>query len=724
MQTETKATNGPEQRLIVTCAGGLEPFLLQEVQGLVGSEFELTSGVVAGPFSLRALYTLCLWSRIGSRILLPIAEFAYRNEQDFYHRLRQVHWQQYFSLDSSFAVAASKDPKTEINTQFMTYRTKDAIVDYFRQFLGDRPTVSTRQPDIRVHVHFRGDQAQVALDVSGVPLHQRGYRVAQHAAPLKETLAAAMLVAAGWPRDDWPRLVDPMCGSGTLLIEAAMMQAQMAPGLMRRRFGFEAWLGHDEPLWQSVVQEAVARECLETAHLDIRGYDADGESVQAALRNIAAAGLEGHIHVERRGLHQFRSTGGQQQTGLVVTNPPYGERLDSGVDLIFLYRALARTLQQHCPHWHAALITNQVEYADALQLEQPLTHRVFNGPIRCILRIGEVVPRNSYGCVPTPPAPRPEAVAGAPAPDLLNRIRKNLKNLQKWIQREQVLMYRLYDADIPEYNMAVDWYNGHLHLQEYAAPKKVDAEKARQRLQDAVTSLQALFGLPDSRIHIKSRQRQKGRSQYQKLAERRQRLVLAEGEALLLVNLDDYLDTGVFLDHRPTRLRIAGQSRGLRFLNLFCYTGAATVHAALGGARQSTSVDMSPTYLNWARENLHLNGIAEAQHRLVQSDCISWLRTTREQFDLIFVDPPTFSNSKRMQGYFDVQAAHVELLDLAMKRLEPGGLLIFSNNFNRFQLASELSERYAVKDVTTASLPLDFARGKPAHRCWEFRHAL
>ena len=333
-----------------------------------------------------------------------------------------------------------------------------------------------------------------------------------------------------------------------------------------------------------------------------------------------------------------------------------------------------------------------------------------------------MVRRAAFQCVPTRIELQHDQIDQAPAKDLLNRIKKNVKGLQKWIEREQVLAYRLYDADIPEYNLAIDWYNGHLHVQEYAPPKSVSPEKAAQRLQDALDSLKLLFGVSQSRLHVKSRQRQKGNQQYQKLNETRRMLPIAEAGALLLVNLDDYLDTGLFLDHRPTRVRLQQLSKGARFLNLFCYTAAATVHAAIGGAKRTTSVDMSATYLGWARNNLYLNGCSESLHQLVRSDCMAWLKQCREQYDLIFVDPPTFSNSKRMQGFFDVQKSQVELLDLAMKRLEPGGLLIFSNNFNRFELEPELIERYSVSEITKASLPPDFARGKPIHHCWEFRH--
>lgn len=707
-------------RLVVTCGGGLENFLLQEIQTLAGGEYSALRGAVEGPASPQVLYNICLWSRVASRVLLPLINFPYRNEQDFYDQLRTVLWHDHFDNAHSIAISTSADASVNVNTQFLTLKAKDAIMDHFRHFTGERPNVNTRDPDMRIHVHFDRELVSVALDLSGEPLHKRGYRVAQNDAPMKETLAVGLLMAAGWPQADKPQLIDPMCGSGTLLIEAAMMQANMAPGLLRRRFGFECWRYHDNALWQQTVSDASLQDQSEQLQFSIKGYDADPHAIQAAGRNIKSAGLEGCIHLERRELAHFHvHEKAAAAGGFVVCNPPYGERLDKDSNLIYLYRAIARALQQNCQQWRVALITNQIEFADVLQLEDPQTHRVFNGPIRCFIRSGTVVPRAPL-FQPVPLQLRGGESDTMAAPDFGNRLKKNFKQLVKWAERENVCAYRLYDADIPEYNLALDWYNGHFHVQEYAPPKTVDPEKAAKRLDDALATLRQVFDVAPSRIHLKSRQRQKGNQQYQKLNDQKRTMVVEEGGAQLLVNLDDYLDTGLFLDHRPTRLRLQQLAQGKRFLNLFCYTGAVTVHAAFGGAKKTVSVDMSATYLEWARNNLYLNGFAEASHQLIRSDCMKWLKETNDQFDLIFVDPPTFSNSKRMQGFFDVQAAHEELLDLVMKRLEPGGLVIFSNNFRGFKLAEGLAAKYGVKDITQASLPPDFAtKGKPIHHCWE-----
>jgi 23S rRNA (guanine2445-N2)-methyltransferase / 23S rRNA (guanine2069-N7)-methyltransferase len=298
-----------------------------------------------------------------------------------------------------------------------------------------------------------------------------------------------------------------------------------------------------------------------------------------------------------------------------------------------------------------------------------------------------------------------------------NRLQKNLKQLGKWVRREGIDCYRLYDADMPEYSMAVDLYGDWVHVQEYAAPKSIDPEKAKARMFDAIAAIPQALNVDKNKVIIKRRERQAGTKQYQRQATQGQFLEVSEGGVKLLVNLTDYLDTGLFLDHRPLRLRIQKEAAGKRFLNLYCYTATATVHAAKGGARSTTSVDLSKTYLDWARRNLSLNGFSD-KNKLEQADVMNWLQEDRGEYDLIFIDPPTFSNSKRMEGVFDIQRDHVQLLDLAMARLAPGGVLYFSNNFRKFELDEGLAARYGLEDISATTLDPDFARNPKIHRAW------
>lgn len=309
-----------------------------------------------------------------------------------------------------------------------------------------------------------------------------------------------------------------------------------------------------------------------------------------------------------------------------------------------------------------------------------------------------------------------------------NRLRKNDKRLAAWRRRRGVTCYRVYDADLPEYAAAVDVYQEDggagrrfAHVQEYRAPATIPADVAEGRLAELLDATMAVFELPRAQIAVKTRARGKGGSKYGRMAERGETLRVREGPVRLEVNLFDYLDTGLFLDHRPMRERVAEAARGLRVLNLFCYTGSVTAHAAAGGAAASTSVDLSATYLEWAARNLALNGADRSRHELLRADVMSWLGSARGVYDLIFCDPPTFSNSKRADD-FDLQRQHVALLRLAMARLAPGGTLWFSNNFRRFRLDDAVRELAEARDISAATIDEDFRRNPRIHRCWELRH--
>jgi 23S rRNA (guanine2445-N2)-methyltransferase / 23S rRNA (guanine2069-N7)-methyltransferase len=273
---------------------------------------------------------------------------------------------------------------------------------------------------------------------------------------------------------------------------------------------------------------------------------------------------------------------------------------------------------------------------------------------------------------------------------------------------------------MPEYAFAIDLYQDWVHVQEYAAPKSIDPQKAQTRLFDALGAIPIALGVDPKKVVLKRRERQAGTRQYERQGEQGAFMEVSEAGVRLLVNLTDYLDTGLFLDHRRLRTRLQREASGKRFLNLFCYTGAATVHAAKGGARTTTSVDLSRTYLDWARRNLALNGLSE-RHQMVQSDVMAWLEEARDEYDLIFIDPPTFSNSKRMEGIFDVQRDHVRLLDLAMARLAKQGVLYFSNNFRRFRLDESVAARYEVEEITLQTIDQDFARNERIHRAWRIQ---
>jgi len=305
------------------------------------------------------------------------------------------------------------------------------------------------------------------------------------------------------------------------------------------------------------------------------------------------------------------------------------------------------------------------------------------------------------------------------------RVRKNQKHLARWLRNHGVTCYRLYDKEVPPYAVALDVYGtregDHLHVQEYEPPEHVDPAEADRHLDEVLDLLPELCGVPAERTHLKLRRRQKGASQYERFGRRGELLEVVEGPCTFLVNLTDYLDSGLFLDHRPLRRQIGEEAAGRRFLNLFCYTATATVHAALGGAVASTSVDLSATYLDWARRNFRKNRLDLAAHALVQADARTWLDAGDERFDLVLLDPPTFSNSKRMQGTFDVQRDHAPLVRAAVRRLAPDGTLYFSNNHRRFRLDTAALADLDVRDITRATIPKDFERTPRIHGCWRVR---
>lgn len=715
--------------LVLTCPKGLESLLREEAQGLGLEETREQTAAVRGLGDLAVAYRLCLWSRLANRVLLVLARYPVSDAQALYDGVKAVDWSDHLAADGTLAVEFSGRGAGIDNTHFGALKVKDAIVDRLRRPDGTRPGIDKLNPDVRVHLRLDKGQAVLSLDLSGHSLHQRGYRLQQGAAPLKENLAAAILMRAGWPRiaAEGGALTDPMCGVGTFLVEGALMAADIAPNLRRERWGFSAWLGHVPAIWTRLLDEARARAAAGLARppLWIRGYEADPRLIQPARNNIERAGLAEWVKIYQGEVATFAPRPDQSQKGLVICNPPYGERLGDEASLLYLYQSLGERLRQCCEGWEAGIFTATPELGKRMGIRSYKQYALWNGALPCKLLLMHVQPDQLV--VAQQPAARAASGEGTEQVRLgeggqmfANRLQKNLKQLGKWARREGIECYRLYDADMPEYALAVDLYRDWVHVQEYAPPRSIDPQKAQERLLDALAAIPQALQLPRERVVVKRRERQSGTRQYERQASQGQFLEVAEGGVKLLVNLTDYLDTGLFLDHRPLRLQIQREATGKRFLNLFCYTATATVHAAKGGARSTTSVDLSKTYLDWARRNLALNGFSERQ-RLAQGDVMAWLAEDRGEYDLIFIDPPTFSNSKRMEGVFDVQRDHVALLDLAMARLARGGTLYFSNNFRKFVLDEGLAVRYRVEEISAGTIDEDFRRNPRIHRAWKFQ---
>lgn len=312
-----------------------------------------------------------------------------------------------------------------------------------------------------------------------------------------------------------------------------------------------------------------------------------------------------------------------------------------------------------------------------------------------------------------------------------NRLVKKRKHLRKWIAREAINAYRVYDADIPEYAIAVDVYNTddsscHIVVSEYQAPATIDPEKAEQRLQESLEVIRKEFNIAPDNLYLKVRKKQKGSAQYEKLKSKKRVHELTEFGSRFLVNFSDYLDTGLFLDHRAIRRLIFQLSKNKRFLNLFAYTGSATVYAARGGAKNTTTVDMSNTYIETARANMALNSFTQAEHEYIQADCLQWLErqanTKKKRYDLIFLDPPAFSTSKRMTKSFDVQRDHATIIRQCMLILADTGILLFSNNNRSFRIDSGLMDDYEISEISSQTIPKDFEGNRRIHNSWQIKH--
>jgi len=828
--------------------------LARELVALGATDARERSTGVTFSGDLEVAYRACLWSRVANRVFLELARFEAVDAEAFYHAVREIDWTEHLGSGATLACDFSGQHPSITHTHLGALKLKDAIVDSVRDSRAWRPSVELERPSVRVHAHAHGNNISLSLDLSGESLHRRGYRGAAGEAPLKENVAAGVLLRSGWPdlaASTGSEFLDPMCGSGTFVIEAALIAADRAPGLGREYFGFLGWAGHDADAWERLTAEARgrARDGLDAAAARglegaIRGTDRDGGAVRNARANAERAGVQRLVRFDVRALADAAPMGRQRDVvasagqaegasaslseadggsvprvegasvslaeadggsvpwvgdapvpqteaalaehggsapaaagtsaaGLLCTNPPYGIRLEDRDTARAVHRELGAVLRERFQGWNAAVLTGTPEFGLELGIRAHRTHTVWNGAIECrLLRMkidtgsAREVGRLGKGDTNLRDTPGAQMFA--------NRLGKNLKKQQAWAERSGVSCYRLYDADMPEYAFAIDVYRTiegadgapaatgadgarpaasprasvwpgasgdararpseaasagagdltWLYVQEYMAPAEIELESVRKRRGEALSTLSDVTGVAQERVRVRTRRKNKRGEQYSKVQERETYHVVTEDGLKFLVNFDDYLDTGLFLDHRVTRGRLRAAASGRRFLNLFAYTCTATVYAAAGGAASTTSVDMSNTYLNWAQRNFELNGLSPDRNGLVQADCRVWLQEgarSRERYDLIFIDPPTFSNSKRMEGVFDVERDHPEFIDGCVRLLAPGGLIVFSTNSQRFRLDESLSKRYDVRDISGKTLPKDFERNPRIHRCFEVR---
>ncbi|MDF2177524.1 bifunctional 23S rRNA (guanine(2069)-N(7))-methyltransferase RlmK/23S rRNA (guanine(2445)-N(2))-methyltransferase RlmL [Aliiglaciecola sp. CAU 1673] len=695
---------------VITTSKGLDDLLAQEIAGICPHlSLKTKPGQVIFDGELEDAYRLCLWSRLANRVLLQLAEGEVKDAEALYSLASSVNWTSHFSVEQRFVVDFIGTSKAINNSQFGALKVKDAVVDQFMELFEKRPDVSKELPDIRIQCRLWRDRVGIFIDLSGQSLHQRHYRAKAGEAPVKEHIAAAMLIRSGWAANKDKPLADPMCGAGTIAIEAALMASNQAPGLKRPNWGFSRWKKHQPSLWQQLVETAKA--AIKTPEAPIFANDIDAKMVNIARHNADAAGVADLIEFNQGDACDWQLN---CAPGYLVSNPPYGERLGELTALLPLFSRFGEHLKRHFANWHLSLLTSNRDLLKQLKLMAGKEYQLMNGALACQL-VNFILDEKNCEI-------RDSAPAGQ---DFANRLNKNLARLKGWLKQQDTDCYRLYDADLPEYNLALDRYGDYVVVQEYAPPKDIPEAKAKKRLMDALSVMPQVLNVVHDKIVLKVRQQQKGKGQYERMAQRGEFIQVRENGARFYVNLWDYLDTGLFLDHRITRQMVQRSSKGLDVLNLFSYTGSVSVHAAIGGARSVTTVDMSRTYLEWAKRNFTLNGLSNLyQYRFIQADCLEWLREHQQKYDLIFIDPPSFSNSKRMENTWDVQRDHIALLSDANRCLKPGGKIIFSNNLRSFKLddAGIADLGLKVENISAKTLPEDFKRNPKIHHCFVLTH--
>lgn len=710
--------------LFITCPAGVESLLKNELQELGLNDLRETVTGVFAEASETQLYQVNLWSRLANRVLLLLKQAKPGNANSIYEAVASIPWEEHLPEGTRFCVDFAGTSDAIRNSQYGAQLVKDGIVDRVQQSGAARPEVDRHDPQIRVNVRLTKRTLYIGLDLSGESLHKRGYRGGGGYAPLKENLAAALLLRSKWAEHMGANsLVDPMCGSGTFLIEAAMLARDIAPGSRRERFGFEGWKGFDAKLWSTCQSEAKVREQEGRKRIlpKYLGFEIDARISQYARENIAEMELEDDVFITEGELQDIAPEikQGLSEKGLVIANPPYGVRLGDKEALKPQYRQLADAVRNVLPAWDFALLSNSKELFSETRLRASKSYRVMNGPIECELKLYSI---NAKASDETDSQPKNKALS-AGAEMVANRLRKNLRKLKSLRTNGETDCFRVYDADLPEYSAAIDVYGKYVHVQEYKAPSSVDKQRASQRFKELCSAVRFVFELQYDELFTKVRQRNRGADQYEKHAASNTSFIeVKEGKAKFLVDLQSYLDTGLFLDHRLLRGRIFNEAKGKRFLNLFSYTSTASVHAVLGGAIASTSVDMSNTYVEWSQKNFELNKIRSKQHEIVRDDVLVWLKKCRVGYDLIMLDPPSFSNSKKMSESFDVQRDHLDIVLRCMEILDPQGTLYFSNNLKSFELNEELSKRFRVTDITQETIDVDFQRNKKIHRCFKLEH--
>lgn len=763
-----------ELEFFASCIGGLEATLAEELKSLGIDRVRPLSGGVAFFCEAHLAYAACMWSRLASRILLVLGRVNAGDSELLYAGVYDMEWENMLADGATFAVRAHGTNAELRNTRFTALKVKDALADRLQSRRRRRPDVDAVAPRAAIDVRLHDRRATISLDFSGEALNHRGYLLPDDKkdAPLECSLAAGALALAGIrnPSTCPQSFVDPACRDGILLVEATSIACDRAPGLGRKRWGFEGWALFDERRWREITHEAQQR--FETGMQDMTGLEGPHQndasrpnldrvryvgasisspSIARAREHVKRAGLRQAVSVEIadaagvgelvarvEGIARKGSRGGEsghaEQTCVVASDFDSQSREDARAYLHADEAAFIAAVNATKGHVRSIAIAS-ADIATRFGQEGHVRHSLGQGRVKTEVDVFEGRPEK--GAVVeiadlSGGSSHMVEVLEKASEQFAARLRKVFKERRKWAGREGITCFRIYDSDLPDYAVAIDWYagagearaNDYLHIAEYAPPSSVDAEKARRRFSDVLAIAPVVCGIRPDHVFSKRRMRQKGGSQYRNAGHRAYRTTVEEGGFRFEVDLAGRLDTGLFLDHRDTRKLIAEKAQGARFLNLFAYTGSATVYAAGGGASSTTTVDLSQTYLDWARRNMSANGLTGDEHEFVRADVMRWITEARrsgKRYDLVFVDPPTFSNSKAMgKKTWDVQRDHVELLIGVTRLLSKNGEALFSCNLRSFKPYLDDLAKYGVgiEDISASTIPYDFKRTPKIHKCF------
>ena len=748
-----------ELEFFATCPKGFEKLLAQELDGLRIKKVRPLGGQVAFYGSLADAYRVCLWSRLTSRVILVLDRVGAATSVALYEDLSHIAWEDHIGPHATIAVSAHGTNDQLRNTNFIAVRTKDAIVDRLAAKRGSRPMVNTLAPDVTIVVRVSRNRATVGIDLAGEALFKRsltgGRGPAREFAPLRLDYAAALLylqaqTAASTPGFSpdvpLPALLFP--GAGALAQEAAGMALDVAPGILRARWGMTGWAGHDDDAWQDLLVEADERaEKGQERQITLYAADPRPKAKEAVLYTLRAGGLKADV--------QFLAASellkhAEHFTGIVADLSWTKEEptlQGSAYATLGLFAGQASTLLTSDTNTDTVLRATPLQTLSVYVGNSIATMRSYPAAIVEEVEAGASdAPASNSESTSVPAGPtvmvnnQPVSVLVPASDQFAARLAKVAKQRAKWARKNDVSCYRVYDADLPDYAVSIDIYKGAtkpttwLQISEYAASKEIDPDLAKRRLLDVLALAPRILGVPSSNVNLRTRTRAKGGSQYSDEGSaadnsRKEMLLIDEGGLLFEVNFASRLDCGIFLDHRDTRAEIrelmksAGAAKS--FLNLFAYTGTATCYAADGGALHSTTVDLSKPSLEWAKRNMKRNGFDGEEHEFVQADVLSWItemRHTKNRWNVIFCDVPTFSNSSRMrQSSFDVQRDHAELIIGISRLLTHGGVAIFSCNLRTFKPDVEKIQRAGVdiEDITSETIPEDFSRNQKIHHAYK-----